>query len=112
MPQQDLGKALNNMLTYPQLYLSSEEAGWDGLVAQAFHEPMELEGWMAPAMSDVSLILFNGGSMRMEQRPINGSWRTQYIRQEDLILRPGVNIPHEVRWQGFPPRLRRPSTYI
>ncbi|GHO85691.1 AraC family transcriptional regulator [Dictyobacter formicarum] len=91
----------HDRLTAPLLYLSSEEVGWEGLVAQAFHEPVQLEGWMAPAIPDISLILFAGGAMRMEQRPINGAWRTQYIHQEELILRPDADIPYEVRWQGL-----------
>jgi AraC family transcriptional regulator len=90
-----------NNLTSPLLYLSSVEAGWEGLLAQAFHEPGELEGWIAPAMSDISLILFAGGAMRMEQRYTHGPWKTLYVRQQDLILRPGMGTPAEVRWQSL-----------
>ena len=59
----------------PVLYLSSRDAGWDGLAAQAFHEPNEYDGWITPATSDVSLILFAGGAMRIEQRHRNGAWK-------------------------------------
>src|SRR5579863_907865 len=83
----------------PLLYLSSVQSGWEGLVAQAFHEPAQLEGWVAPAMSDISLILFMGGAMRMEWRQANGAWKTLRVHQEDLILRPGVDMVHEVRWE-------------
>ncbi len=55
VPQQ---KAPTGTPAAPLLYLSSADVGWDGLVAQAFHEPMELEGWMTPALPDISLILF------------------------------------------------------
>jgi len=33
-----------NILTLPQLYLSSADAGWERLVARAFHELEELGG--------------------------------------------------------------------
>jgi AraC family transcriptional regulator len=88
--------------TIPLLYLSSLEAGWKGLVAQAFYEPKEMEGWITPISSDLSLILFAGGAMQMEQRPLAGSWKTRYVRQGDMILRPGDNVePYEVRWKGL-----------
>src|SRR6266852_692940 len=38
-------RALKDTPASPLLYLSSSEAGWEGLAAQAFHEPMELYGW-------------------------------------------------------------------
>ncbi len=93
--------APNGKAASPLLYLSSADAGWDGLVAQAFHEPMELEGWMTPALPDISLILFTGGAMRMEQRRAPGPWEALYMHQGDLILRPGAGTPYEVRWKGL-----------
>ena len=90
-------------LSTPLLYLSSTEAGWEGLEAQAFHEPKELEGWIVPASSDVSLILFNGGPMRIEQRQGQGSWKSQHIRQDDLILRSGSETDAEIRWKSLSP---------
>ncbi|SRR6266571_2084962 len=86
-------------LTTPLLYLSSEEAGWEDLVAQAFHEPMEFEGWMTRATPDISLILFTGGAMRLEQRHANGPWQALSLHQGDLILRPGTS--YEVRWKSL-----------
>src|SRR5215472_4967278 len=86
-------------LSAPLLYLSSADAGWEGLTVQAFHEPMELEGWMSPATRDISLILFNGGTMRIEQRHINGPWQTACIHQGEMSLNAGANIPYEVRWK-------------
>ncbi len=94
-------RALKDPPASPLLYLSSAEAGWEGLVAQAFHEPMELEGWMTTAMPDISLILFAGGAMRLEQRHANGPWKALYLRQGDLILRPGVGTSYELRWKGL-----------
>jgi len=97
--QQTSASALGGTLTSPLLYLSSEEAGWEDLVVQAFHEPREIEGWMRPATPNISLILFTGGAMRLEQRHVNGPWKTLSIHQEDLILRPGT--PYEVRWKSL-----------
>lgn len=83
----------------PLLALSSSEAGWEGLLAQAFYEPMEMESWKAPALSDISLILFAGGVMRLEQRHPGGPWKTAYLHSGDLILRPVTNAPSEYRWK-------------
>ncbi len=96
--QQISTSALGGTLTSPLLYLSSEEAGWEDLVVQAFHEPRELEGWMRPATPYISLILFTGGTMRLEQRHMHGPWKARYLHQGDLILRPGT--PYEVRWKS------------
>lgn len=92
---------LKNPPTSPLLYLSSAEAGWEGLLAQVFHEPMKLEGHMTSAISDITLILLAGGAMRMEYRHAHGSWKVLYIRQGDLILRPGTGASYEVRWQAL-----------
>lgn len=88
-------------LAAPLLYLSSTDAGWDGLVAQAFHEPLELAGWMAPAQPGITLILFTGGALRLAQRPRNGAWQARDLRAGDLILRPGTGPTYEVRWKGL-----------
>lgn len=92
-------KAIKNASTSPLLYLSSSDIGWEGLLAQAFHEPMETEGWIRPVQSDISLILFAGGVMRLEQRYANGPWKTQYLHSGDLILRPSTNTSAELRWK-------------
>jgi AraC family transcriptional regulator len=88
-------------LAAPLLYLSSEAAGWEGLLAQAFCEPMELDGWMTTDQPDVSLILFAGGPLRLEQRQPRGQWRAQHFRSGDLLLRPGGGASYEVRWQSL-----------
>src|SRR6266702_2494173 len=97
--QQTAQRALQSELTTPLLYLSSEEAGWEDLVAQAFHEPMEFEGWMTRATPDISLILFTGGAMHLEQRHPNGPWQALSLHQGDLILRSGT--PYEVHWKSL-----------
>jgi AraC family transcriptional regulator len=99
--QQISTRALKYKPASPLLYLCSAEAGWEELVAQAFHEPMEFEGWMTPAMPDISLILFTGGAMRLEQRHVNGPWKALYLRQGDLILRPGTGTSYELRWKSL-----------
>jgi len=99
--QQTSSSPLIEQLASPRLYLSSEQAGWEGLFAQAFYEPRELEGWIAPAIPDISLILFTGGAMRMEWRHANGSWKALSLRQGDMILRPGMSTPYEVRWKSL-----------
>ena len=85
----------------PVLFLSSEEIGWEGLVVRAYHEPKELEGWIAASEPDIGLILFAGGSMLMGQRGQNGDWREMKMRQGDLALRPGGGAPYEMRWRGL-----------
>ncbi len=92
-------RGLGGTLTTPLLSLSSEEAGWEDLVVQAFHEPMELEGLMRPATSDITLILFTGGAMHLEQRHPNGPWKALCLHQGDLILRSGT--PYEVHWKSL-----------
>jgi AraC family transcriptional regulator len=92
-------RALKHTPASPLLSLSSSDAGWEGLLAQAFHEPMEMEGWITPALSDISLVLFAGGVMRLEQRHANGPWKARYLHSGDLMLRPGTNTSSELRWK-------------
>ncbi len=96
-------KAPASELTSPQLFLSSEELGWEGLVARAYHEPMQFEGLTAPDpdMPHIPLVLFTGGAMYIERRPVNGAWQGSLIRPEDLILQPDGNIPGELRWKNL-----------
>jgi AraC family transcriptional regulator len=97
--QQTSQRVLVDTLTSPLLYLSSEEAGWEELAVQAFHEPMEFEGWMTPALPDIVLILFAGGAMRVERRHVQGPWQALYHHQGDLVLRPRTF--YEVRWKSL-----------
>jgi len=83
----------------PQLALTSAGLGWEGLAAQSFREPAEIEGWIAPASSDITLIIFTGSPLRLARRPLGGPWREQVVRQGDLILQPGQRTPYEVRWR-------------
>lgn len=87
----------------PILFLSSEEIGWEGLVVRAYHEPMQFEGLIESdtGMPHIPLVLFVGGAMYMERRPVNGSWKGKLIRSEDLILLPDGSMPGELRWKGL-----------
>lgn len=101
--QQTPAGASTDQLTSPLLYLSSAEAGWEGLVAQAFYEPLEYDpreraDLVEPATRDISLVLFTGGTMAMALRYPNGPWQEQHLRHEDLILRSDEDTPCEVRW--------------
>jgi len=87
-------------LLVPQRYLSSVDAGWKGLVAEAFREPRELEHWIVPATTDASIILFTGGGMRLEQRHANGGWKPVCVRHQDLVLYPG-GASREMRWTSL-----------
>jgi AraC family transcriptional regulator len=88
-------------LEVPVLFLSSEKIGWEGLIARAYHEPRELEGWIAVSEPDISLIMFAGGPMLMGQRHLNGNWRETRMGQGDLALRPGGGAAYEMRWKGL-----------
>lgn len=92
-------RALHTAPASPLLSLSSSQAGWEGLLVEVFHEPMEMEHWIMPALSDVSLVLFAGGVMRLELRHPNGPWKTCYLHSGDLLLRPVTNASCEFRWK-------------
>jgi AraC family transcriptional regulator len=87
-------------LAEPQLYLSSLDAGWDDLCVEAFHEPAELDCWLQPVTAAVSLILFTGGPLHVEQRQPDGSWRGQTFHHGQFMLNSGRSRPLEVRWRS------------
>lgn len=99
--QQTALQAPRDHLAAPLLYLSSADAGWQGLTAQAFYEPSELEGWITPAVPDISLVLFAGGAMHIERRQVGGSWRGGAIHHGELILSAGGGPVYEVRWKSL-----------
>jgi AraC family transcriptional regulator len=92
---------VHHELTVPQLFLSSEGAGWEDLGVYAFHEPMQLEGWIDPVVPDIALVLLSRGAMLMEQRRANGSWNAFPVRQGDLFLKPGGSVTNELRWSSL-----------
>jgi AraC family transcriptional regulator len=108
--------ALKGTFTSPLLYLSSAEAGWTGLEAQVFHQPeagwkapgaqtwqgqIELESSIIPAMSEIALVLFRGGDVRLELRHMNSPWQVLHIRQGNLLLRDGASAYYEARWKSY-----------
>jgi len=86
-----------------QPYLSSARAGWEGICAEAMHEPREFEGWLRPVRPDISLTLFTGGPMFLEWRHLQAqrSWTGVTLRHGDLILRPTHSVPYELRWRSL-----------
>ncbi len=99
IPQETPPGARIHQLAAPQRYLSSADAGWEGVLAEAFHEPRALEGWITRALPDISLVLFAGGPMRIESRHGHGLWKPRYLRHSDLTLTPDGSSPSELRWQ-------------
>jgi len=88
-------------LTSPLLFLSSEGAGWEYLAVCAYHEPMELEGWVDPVVPEIVLVLLTSGTMLMEQRRVNGSWKALPTHQGDISLKPGGSVTNELRWRSL-----------
>jgi AraC family transcriptional regulator len=83
-----------------QPYLSSTSVGWEGLIAEAFHEPRTFEGWLWPVRPDFSLSLVTGGPIYLEWRHQHAqrSWTGVTLRHGDLILRSTLAMPYELRW--------------
>ena len=84
-------------------YLSSSAAGWGGLLAEAFCLPLEMEGYMSPPETDITLTLFTGGELRAEKREVRAqySWMSVDLHPGDLMLATGTNLPYEVRWRSL-----------
>jgi AraC family transcriptional regulator len=84
-------------------YLSSVELGWHGLLAEAWYLPMEVEGYLLPAETDILIALFTGGELRLEAREVHAhqSWMGLDVHPGDLILQSGTNLPYEVRWRSL-----------
>ncbi len=88
-------------LTAPRLYLSSQQAGWDCLVAEAFFEPPQLQAWKSRTGPDVTLMLFAGGPLQVNRCYEDGRRMTLVMREGDLVLRPDMVMPYEVSWQSL-----------
>ncbi|MBO0795484.1 MAG: hypothetical protein J2P36_31720, partial [Ktedonobacteraceae bacterium] len=80
--------------------LSSWSAGWQGVVVREFHEPMEVESVLLPAVPDIHLVLVTQGAMDFESRAVNGSWEAVSVHEGDLFLTPGGGDPYELRWHS------------
>src|SRR5258708_32402263 len=83
----------------PVLSLSSTAAGWEGLVAQAFHEPRQMQGWTVPASPDLSLVLFTGSALHVEWRQAQEPWEGRDIQPGDLILNWGTGPAYDIAWR-------------
>jgi AraC family transcriptional regulator len=92
---------LEDTSTIPKLLVSSEEAGWEELALYAYHEPKKSEGWADPGTSDSSLVLITRGAVHLEEKPINGPWKSHNLHQGDLLLKPGELRSSELRWQSL-----------
>lgn len=85
-------------LATPQLLLSSAQTGWDGLVAQVFREPREMESWRIAATPAIFLELFTGGAVHLDRRQACASWKGADKHHGDLFLNWGAASSYEVRW--------------
>lgn len=85
-------------LAAPRLYLSSTEAGWEGLVAQAFYEPSRMEGWQIAPNGDIMLMLYAGGPIHIERRWAHGPWKGEDMHPGEIVLNWGEGPSYEVRW--------------
>lgn len=85
-------------LTEPRLYLSSTQAGWEGLVAQAFQEPREMKSWSVFPSGDIMLLLYAGGPIHAERRWPHGPWKGEDIYPGDMVLNWDKGLPYEIRW--------------
>jgi AraC family transcriptional regulator len=86
-------------------YLSSSQAGWDGLLAQATHELPEIEGHTMPGQTDITLSLITGGQMQWECREAHAhsAWESVHLRPGDFVLGTGTNLLYEQRWRSLSP---------
>lgn len=81
-------------------YLSSASAGWSGLCAEVTQEPRQFEGWVRPVVPSFALTLLTGGPLYLEWRHRNAqrSWTGATLHDGDLVLRPTLLVPYELRW--------------
>jgi len=99
--QQVVSKQFADTLDTPFLYLSSRQTGWEDLVAEAYVEPTQMQGWKPPASPNITLILFAGGPLRLDQRYGNGPRTTLVVHDGELVLRQSMVDPYEVGWKGL-----------
>ncbi|GHO90533.1 AraC family transcriptional regulator [Reticulibacter mediterranei] len=80
--------------------LSSVPMGWEGMIAQIYNEPVEVESATIPAVSDLSLIMVTHGAVSLETRDGGSysSWRASHISVGDWFLLPGGTAV-EFRWR-------------
>ncbi len=81
--------------------LSSREAGWEHLMLRTYREPAQLEETFFPAGPDIYLVLVTGGSIRVDERKIDGPWSTYTIHPGDWFLTPAASEPYALRWHNL-----------
>jgi AraC family transcriptional regulator len=84
-----------------RLYLSSQDACWDGLRAVAFHEPVELDCHPSPASYGASLSLCAGGPRRFEQQQASSRRNAGHLGHGDLVLHTSESRLAEMRWSAL-----------
>jgi AraC family transcriptional regulator len=85
-------------------YLTSAEVGWDGLLAQAYREPPEVEQYIVPGRTDIALTFLTGGQyVEMREAHTQSSWEGIILRPGDFILGTGTDVPYETRWRNTSP---------
>lgn len=94
-------QAIQRKLTEPLCFLSSEEFGWQDVLVNVFHEPLELSGWVGPAVPEVTLVLMARGSMLLEYKARDGRWKGRTYRPGHLFLKPAGSETSEIRWHSI-----------
>jgi hypothetical protein len=86
-------------------YLSSSQAGWDGLLAQATHELPQMEGHVMPGQTDITLSFITRGQMQWECREVHAhaAWESFHLRPGDFVLGTGTNLSYEQQWRSLSP---------
>jgi hypothetical protein len=92
------GRSVPDTVELPYQYLSSSQADWEDLAAEAVLEPAQLHGWKRPATPDLRLMLFSGGPLRFDPARGVDHGAAPVVREGDLVLRSGVE-PYEVGWR-------------
>lgn len=95
-------RSLADTLDAPLLYLSSSQAGWEGLVAEAFLEPTQLHGWRDKPTPNLTLTLFAGGPLHIDAQYKDGPRATVILHDGEFNLKPGMVTPYdEVGWKSL-----------
>lgn len=88
--------SFTDRLSAPLLYLSSEQADWGDLVANAFFEPTQIQGWKSETTSGATLMLLAGGPLHVDRHYEDGHTTTDVMREGDLVLTSDVVGPYLV----------------
>ena len=94
-------RAIQQDLSEPLCFLSSEEVGWQDVLVNVYHEPLELSGWVGPVVPEVTLVLMARGSMLLEYKTGDGRWKGRTYHPGHLFLRPAGSATSEIRWHSI-----------